>query len=145
MGEAFTAAADGFVRRYLSRGIPSLFSALRPLLRDPAKAEALGHLFRRLEAGLVADGAFPPLAQAPGGAAAEPAAPEKAQSPQTLVWTRFYLAQHCDALGDTGEALRLIDDCIQVGGDARAWWLGDAAMASLAAAPCSSGVVQRRP
>lgn len=115
MGEAFTAAADAFVRRYLSRGIPSLFSALRPLLADGAKAEALGRLFRRLEAGLVADGAFPPLAQPPGGGGdGAGAAPEKAQSPQALVWTRYYLAQHCDALGDTGEALRLIDDCIQV-------------------------------
>ena len=32
-GEAFEAAADRYVRRFLERGIPSLFSSLKALYR----------------------------------------------------------------------------------------------------------------
>lgn len=41
-GEAFSAAADSFCRRYITRGIPSLFPALRPLYRW-ARAQAGVH------------------------------------------------------------------------------------------------------
>lgn len=77
-GDAFTAAADSYVRRYLLRGIPSLFSDLKPLYASSAKAALLGQLFERHAASLQASNALPPLA---GGAAGgqEPA-------PQALVW-----------------------------------------------------------
>ncbi len=40
-GEAFAAAADAYLRVGLSRGVPSLFADVRPLLRDEAKRVTL--------------------------------------------------------------------------------------------------------
>ena len=59
-GADFLAAADAFCRRYVVRGIPSLFSAVRPLYADPAKAAALGKLMESYEAALRSGGALPP-------------------------------------------------------------------------------------
>lgn len=36
-GDDFVAATDAYVRRYLRRGIPSLFSDLKPLYKQPGK------------------------------------------------------------------------------------------------------------
>lgn len=55
------AAADAYVRRFLQKGIPSLFTDLKSLYADSAKAAALEQLFERLLAALSADKAFPPL------------------------------------------------------------------------------------
>lgn len=38
-GDAFTAAADAYVRRFLQKGIPSLFTDLKSLYANAAKAE----------------------------------------------------------------------------------------------------------
>ena len=38
-GHAFAAAADMYVRRFLQKGIPSLFTDLKSLYSNPAKAE----------------------------------------------------------------------------------------------------------
>ncbi|KAL4856126.1 N-terminal acetyltransferase A complex auxiliary subunit [Chlorella vulgaris] len=104
-GEAFVAAADSYVRKYLLRGIPSLFSDLKPLYQSSDKAELLGHLFERMLSSLTASGSLPPL-QADDSSEQQPA-------PQALVWVLFYLAQHHDRLGNTAEALQRVDECIQ--------------------------------
>lgn len=103
-GEAFTAAADAYVRRFLQKGVPSLFTDLKSLYSNPAKAEALGALFQRLLDALTADGAFPPLA---GQSEPQPA------SPQALLWTMAYLAQHHDRMGDTEKALGMLQRCAE--------------------------------
>ncbi|KAI8463620.1 MAG: N-terminal acetyltransferase A, auxiliary subunit [Monoraphidium minutum] len=73
-GADFSAAADAFCRRYIRRGIPSLFSALRPLYGDASKVELLAALLDSYEAALRATGDLPPrLDGAPD--AAPPAAP----------------------------------------------------------------------
>ncbi|KAL4451836.1 hypothetical protein ABPG75_007498 [Micractinium tetrahymenae] len=107
-GEEFVAAADAYVRRYLLRGIPSLFSDMKPLYRSASKAALLGQLFERLAASLEQSGALPPLQGAEGCEQQQ-----QQPAPQALVWTLFYLAQHHDKLGNTGEALRLVDRCIE--------------------------------
>ena len=38
-GDAFAAAADIYVRRFLQKGIPSLYTDLKSLYSNPAKAE----------------------------------------------------------------------------------------------------------
>lgn len=96
MGDAFKAAADAYLRRGLTRGVPSLFVDMRPLAdADPAKRDvllALAESYRdALRAGPGA--AFPPLAG--GAAGGEAPAPE---SPQTLVWVLFFLARFYDRL-----------------------------------------------
>ncbi len=42
MGEGFTDAADAYVRRFLQKGIPSLFTDLKSLYVNTAKAEVSG-------------------------------------------------------------------------------------------------------
>ena len=105
---AFEVAVDAFVRRYLARGIPSLFSEFKPLYDTPAKATALGKVMHRMEDELQTSGTFP-----------EPLEPPKphhhlppADPPHSLMWTRFYLSLHYDRLGDTGKAVEYIDQCI---------------------------------
>ncbi|KAL4424899.1 hypothetical protein ABPG77_002122 [Micractinium sp. CCAP 211/92] len=108
-GEEFVAAADAYVRKYLLRGIPSLFSDLKPLYRSESKAALLGQLFERLATSLEQSCALPPLQGAEGGEQQQQQQP----APQALVWALFYLAQHHDKLGNTAEALRLVDRCIE--------------------------------
>jgi tetratricopeptide (TPR) repeat protein len=69
----FSAAAEAYVRRPLERGVPSLFSDLRPLYADVSKAEALGKLMEGLRAAVEAGGGggrLPPLSAAAAAAAA---------------------------------------------------------------------------
>ncbi len=44
VGDAFRAAADAYLRMGLTRGVPSLFVDVRPLLGDGAKAACLQQL-----------------------------------------------------------------------------------------------------
>ncbi|KAL3138957.1 hypothetical protein ABBQ32_005768 [Trebouxia sp. C0010 RCD-2024] len=107
VGQAFRDAADEYVRKFLDNGVPSLFSDLKPLYRDQQKGEALGELFTRINESLEATGSFPPL----GGEQGNEALPQ-AQG-QAHVWTMFQLAQHYDMQGRTGDALGMLDRCIQ--------------------------------
>jgi peptide alpha-N-acetyltransferase len=63
----------------LLRGIPSLFSDLKPLYRSSSKAAALGQLFEGYAASLKASGTLPPLQDGGSGQEQQPA-------PQALVW-----------------------------------------------------------
>lgn len=47
-GDAFAAAAEAHMRRFVCRGIPSLFADLRPLLADAGKAAALWAILEKL-------------------------------------------------------------------------------------------------
>ncbi|KAG2439621.1 hypothetical protein HXX76_004973 [Chlamydomonas incerta] len=113
VGDAFTAAADAYLRRGLTRGVPSLFVDMRPLAdADPAKQAALLRLAESYRDALRAGpgAAFPPLAGGAAGAAGgEAPAPE---SPQTLVWVLFFLARFYDRLGRLEEALAHIDEAL---------------------------------
>lgn len=102
-GEAFRAAADAYVRRFVQKGIPSLFTNLKSLYADADKATALGDLFGKLLAAVEADKTLPALA---GSSETE------AASSEAEMWIKVYLVQHHDYLGNTGEALRLLTECI---------------------------------
>ena len=65
----FSAVAEAYVRRPLERGVPSLFSDLRPLYADAAKAEALGKLMESLQAAVDSTGKLPALSAAAAAAA----------------------------------------------------------------------------
>jgi N-alpha-acetyltransferase 15/16, NatA auxiliary subunit len=108
-GEAFAAAADAYVRRFLERGIPSLFTDLKPLYQDAAKAAALGELFERLAAALSDTGRLPELGDAAAAQASQEGQPEAASEwaeqpggEDVLLWTWIYLVQHYDRVGRTG-------------------------------------------
>lgn len=121
-GAEFVSAADGYVRRFISRGIPSLFSDLKPLYTDPAKADALQALFEGYAAHLRQQGTMPPLKQGSSSANGPnsssstngPAAANGTSSSNggslsgednPLTWVLHYLSQHYDRLGQTAAAL----------------------------------------
>uniref|UniRef100_A0A1D1XV89 N-alpha-acetyltransferase 16, NatA auxiliary subunit n=1 Tax=Anthurium amnicola TaxID=1678845 RepID=A0A1D1XV89_9ARAE len=97
-GERFREAADNYVRPFLTKGVPSLFSDLSPLYYLPDKADILEQLFLELESSIRTTGSFPK------GDQKEP--------PSTLMWTLFLLAQHFDRRGRYDVALTKIDEAI---------------------------------
>jgi len=112
-GEAFLRAADGYARRFIQSGIPSLFTDLKPLYADDAKRVALeGLMLGYLEA-LQADGRLP---SPPGGgdSGAGPNGSEAGpQAPAALVWVQAYLAHHFAHLGQPERALGHVDAAIR--------------------------------
>lgn len=81
-GDAFLTAAHQYVHHYLVKGIPSLFSDLKPLYRDAAKAAALGQLFEQLRDSCQAKGHLPqpPASSSSSGADAGAAAASSSSS-----------------------------------------------------------------
>lgn len=96
--EEFRNAADNYIRPFLTKGVPSLFSDLRPLYDHPGKADILGELILEIETSLQNNGTFS------GRSQKEP--------PSTLLWTLFLLAQHYDIRGQHDLALAKIDEAI---------------------------------
>ncbi|GFR42330.1 hypothetical protein Agub_g3237, partial [Astrephomene gubernaculifera] len=88
----------------LTRGVPSLYVDVRPLLGDPAKSAAVQQLVESYRETLRSSGTYPPLF----GSDAAPG-PE---SPQTLVWVLFFLARFYDRLGRLEEALAHIEEAL---------------------------------
>lgn len=121
-GEVFVRAADGYVRRYVQKGIPSLFTDLKPLYQNPTKRNALGELFSGLEKAhegeeRAAD-AEAAAAANEGGIAAAGDHPQHGKhgryASRPLLWVRLYLAQHHDHLRHTEEALKYVDACLKM-------------------------------
>jgi peptide alpha-N-acetyltransferase len=123
VGDDFLAAADSYVRRYLLRGIPSLFSDLKPLYADSAKAAALQQLFDGYAASLRSSGSLPavmrqtessngPLQQQQQQQANGSSSSSGEDNP--LTWVLHYLAQHWDRLGDREAALKLNGEALEL-------------------------------
>ncbi len=60
---------------------------------------------------LRSNGSLPPLQD---DSSSSSSSSEQQPAPQALVWVLFYLAQHYDRLGRMADALRLVDECIEV-------------------------------
>ncbi|KAL8465775.1 hypothetical protein ACS0TY_035031 [Phlomoides rotata] len=97
--EKFRLAAESYIRPFLTKGVPSLFSDLSPLYDHPGKADILEQLILELEHTIMTTGGYP------GRVDKEP--------PSTLMWTLFYLAQHYDRRGQYDLALKKIDEAIE--------------------------------
>ncbi|KAI3463358.1 hypothetical protein Pfo_020021 [Paulownia fortunei] len=97
--EKFRAASENYIRPFLTKGIPSLFSDLSPLYDHSGKADILENLMLELEHYIKTTGGYP------GRVDKEP--------PSTLMWTLFYLAQHYDRRGQYEVALGKIDEAIE--------------------------------
>ncbi|XP_057772972.1 N-terminal acetyltransferase A complex auxiliary subunit NAA15 [Salvia miltiorrhiza] len=97
--ERFRSAAESYVRPFLTKGVPSLFSDLSPLYDHPGKADILEQLILELEHTIKTTGAYP------GRVDKEP--------PSTLMWILFYLAQHYDRRCQYDVALKKIDEAIE--------------------------------
>lgn len=94
----FREAAANYVRPFLRKGIPSLFSDLRSLYQHPGKADVLEEIFIAIETSLQASGTFPGSSEQ--------------EAPSTLLWTLFLLAQHYDQRKQYDKAIEKIDDAI---------------------------------
>lgn len=91
-GEAFVKAAAEYVKSFIVKGIPSLFSDLKPLYRNTTKAHALQQLFEGYcEALAQSDSEIDPVLRS---------------NPQCILWIHHYLAQHYDKMGETDLALK---------------------------------------
>ncbi|GMH15945.1 hypothetical protein Nepgr_017786 [Nepenthes gracilis] len=98
-GEKFQEATDNYIRPFLTKGVPSLFSDLSPLYDQSGKADILEKLMLELEHSIRKTGAYP------GRVEKEP--------PSTLLWILFLLAQHYDRRGQYDIALAKIDEAIE--------------------------------
>lgn len=128
--QRFAHAASLFVHNYLAKGVPSLFSEVKPLYGDEDKAVALGGMFQELEAAVEKTGTLPtPLAAQSGDAPSNSAITTAITNSTTtinnnnngemiaqespLVWIRLYLAHHHDLCGDLRAALRYVDNVLK--------------------------------
>lgn len=100
-GDDFRLAVDRYMRRYLLRGIPSLFADLKPLYKDPAKVQIIEALIESYSASLRTSGSFPTAA-----------GEESTGNTEALVWVLYYSAQHYDRLKCFEKALSLLDEAI---------------------------------
>ncbi|XP_044486664.1 N-terminal acetyltransferase A complex auxiliary subunit NAA15-like isoform X2 [Mangifera indica] len=98
-GDKFQEAAFNYIKPFLTKGVPSLFSDLSPLYDQPGKADILEHLILELEHSIRTTG------RCPGREEKEP--------PSTLMWTLFFLAQHYDRRGQYDIALSKINEAIE--------------------------------
>ncbi|KAJ2159387.1 hypothetical protein GGF46_003051 [Coemansia sp. RSA 552] len=101
-GDSFRHEAEALAKYALRKGIPSLFSTLKSLYADPAKAEALGSLMESLAVQLADKMRFADSTQD--------------EPPSALVWCKYYLAQHHDYHGEHARALTLVDEAISLDG-----------------------------
>ncbi|BBN20005.1 N-alpha-acetyltransferase 15/16, NatA auxiliary subunit [Marchantia polymorpha subsp. ruderalis] len=98
-GIEFVEAAKTYITFFLSKGVPSLFSDIRPLYDQRGKADYLEEIITGIESCLKETGSLP------GKSDSEP--------PPTLMWTLFLLAQHYDRRRKYEKALEKIDEAIK--------------------------------
>ena len=110
----FIARLDSYVRPFLKKGVPSLFSDLKTFYNDNTKALAAGRLFENYKESLVsAVCALPPKLLANESNNEEEEEKQDKKSGNTLLWVYHYLAQHYDRIGTFSKALELVDKAIE--------------------------------
>lgn len=114
----FLPRVDAYVRRFLRKGIPSVFSDVKQLYTNTSKAEQLGKLFEGYRECLEDEGrgSLPAPMPVPDVDAElqeilgkDAALDTDAEPPCTLLWVLHYLAQHYDRLGRRELALETIE------------------------------------
>ncbi len=103
-GEQFREAADKYVRRALTKGVPPLFKELKVLYKDASKLKTFEDLMLSYAENLAETSYY-----SAGDAQNEKVEKE---SPTTLLWVYYYLAQHFDYLLNTERALEFINKAI---------------------------------
>lgn len=97
-GDSFERAFLLYIQPFISRGVPSLFSDIRPLYADPQKKAIIARSIEATYESLRDTGRFP------GSANDEP--------PTSMVWVLLLRARHFDELEDYDTALGVIDEAI---------------------------------
>eukprot|EP00271_Cylindrocystis_brebissonii_P017542 TRINITY_DN4604_c0_g2_i1.p1 TRINITY_DN4604_c0_g2~~TRINITY_DN4604_c0_g2_i1.p1 ORF type:complete len:965 (+),score=256.92 TRINITY_DN4604_c0_g2_i1:597-3491(+) len=103
-GTEFTVAVDAYIRALLRKGVPFLFSDLKPLYQNPQKADILDELLRQMLMSIREHDCFP----CPKGEEDS----QVREGPATLLWLLVLLAQHYEIRGEVEKALETIDAAI---------------------------------
>ena len=98
-GPEFESRVTSYVKAALRKGVPPLFVDIRPLYSDQAKFTFIEKLFNSFLANLKSVSSFEESGSPP-------------ESPTTLLWTYYFLSQHCDHTGDYQMALDLVNTAI---------------------------------
>ena len=99
-GEKFRCRFQQYLESYLKKGVPSLFSSLKPLYKDNSKVEIIeSEIFEYLSS-MRTNCSFP-------------RSTEIWEDPTILVWLLALCAQHKDSLKSHEEALELINTAIE--------------------------------
>ncbi|OXB58430.1 hypothetical protein ASZ78_005167 [Callipepla squamata] len=98
--EKFRELMDKFLRVNFSKGCPPLFTTLKSLYYNPEKVSTIQELVTGYEASLRACDLFGPCENG------------EREPPTTLLWVRYFLAQHFDKLGQCSLALDYINAAI---------------------------------
>ena len=98
-GDRFRGAFGQYVKAFLRKGVPSLFSDIKPLYKDAAKVKIMGDLMEenlnllRTQQKLVDE--------------------TEVEPPVTVLWVLEYLSNHYDRTGDSVKALKHIDEALE--------------------------------
>ncbi|KAM3934345.1 N-alpha-acetyltransferase 16, NatA auxiliary subunit isoform 1-T1 [Leptodactylus fuscus] len=99
-GSKFRERMDKFLRINFSKGCPPLFTTLKSLYTSAEKMLVIQELVIGYESSLKTSGLFNPDDN------------EEREPPTTLLWVRYFLAQHFDKLGQWSVALDYINAAI---------------------------------
>lgn len=102
-GDQFREAADKYVQRALTKGVPPLFKELKVLYKDTAKLKIIEDIMLNYVKNLTEIAQY---------SVSDKDKLEK-EAPTTLLWVYYYLAQHFDHLRDTERALEFINLAIE--------------------------------
>lgn len=98
-GEAFASKLSDYLKNGIRKGIPSLFMSLKFIYNDNSKVKILEDLVKNFVTSLNSSKKFPNS--------------NNVEAPDAILWTKLFLAQHYDVIGDCKSALNLIDEAIQ--------------------------------
>ncbi|XP_054721181.1 N-alpha-acetyltransferase 15, NatA auxiliary subunit-like [Uloborus diversus] len=102
-GELFKKLVGNYIQKAIHKGVPPLFVDLRPLYKDPEKAQTIGELVLSYVDCLTRHDVF-----------TEDGKNSKEKEPATaLLWAYYFLAQHFDYIGCTSKALEYINTAIE--------------------------------
>ncbi|KAH7098643.1 N-terminal acetyltransferase A, auxiliary subunit [Auriculariales sp. MPI-PUGE-AT-0066] len=90
-GDEFDVRVRKYIETGLTRGVPSLFTDIKPLYSDPAKRTAIERAALAFH---------------------DTVAPTAGGEPSTYLWSLYFLAQHWSKLGNQPRALDLIDTAL---------------------------------
>ncbi|KAF6019761.1 NAA15 [Bugula neritina] len=104
-GDMFRDHVDEYLRRSLRKGVPSLFTSLKPLYTDSSKVSMIQQLTTTYYRTLIDKQLFHPEDTIESNEG-------ELEPPTTLLWTQAYLAQHYDYLGDFKQAFHHINEAL---------------------------------
>ncbi|XP_002131267.2 N-alpha-acetyltransferase 15, NatA auxiliary subunit-like [Ciona intestinalis] len=99
-GPMFQERIDKIMREQLKRGVPPLFVSLKPLYKEQEKVKCIGEIAEQFIRSLEANSKFSPD-------------DEEIEPPTTLLWARFFHAQHLDKIKEYEKALQLINESLE--------------------------------